>query len=133
MLIFDGTYRLERDEDPGIKPVHACAWRVKVIDFSLSGASVYAYIRPYALLAVRKQGGIFKTSCAESLGKRICRDFNLRVDKVLWVEVFADLPKSLYVAVFTPRHKGEEVNYSISWRPIIENEQRAIDFWNEWE
>ena len=65
MLVYDGTYMLERKEDPGKSPAHACAWRVKIIDFS-SGDPRHPHIRPYAVLAFRKEGGIFKTSCAES-------------------------------------------------------------------
>jgi hypothetical protein len=128
MLVFDGTYMLERKGDPGANPAHACAWRLKIIDFS-SGDPHHAHIRPYAVIAFRKEGGIFKTSCAESLGKRICKDFDLNVDDILWVEAFPDLPDALYVAVFTPRYQEVNVNYTISWRLILENEYAAVAPW----
>ncbi|WP_319408163.1 hypothetical protein [uncultured Desulfosarcina sp.] len=128
MIIFDGSYMLERKEDPGASPAHACTWRVKIIDFS-SGDPMHPHIRPYALLAFRKEGGIFKTSCAESMGKRICRDFDLNVDDVLWVEAFPDLPGALYVAVFTPRYQDADIHYTVTWRPILKNEQAAVEPW----
>jgi hypothetical protein len=128
MIVFDGTYMLERKEDPGATPVHACAWRVKIIDLSSADPS-HAHIRPHIVLALRKEGGIFKTSCAESLGKRVCADFDLRVEDLLWVETFPDLPGSLYVAVFTPRYHEAEMHYSVSWRPILENERSAVAPW----
>ena len=128
MIVFDGTYMLERKGDPGANPAHACAWRVKIIDFS-SGDPLHLHIRPYAVLAFRKEGGIFKTSCAESLGKRICKDFHLNVDDVLWVEAFPDLPDGLYVAVFTPRYLDADLHYTVTWRPILENEQAAVAPW----
>ena len=128
MIIFDGSYMLERKEDPGASPAHACSWRVKIIDFS-SGDPMHPHIRPYALLAFRKEGGIFKTSCAESMGKRICRDFDLNVDDVLWVEGFPDLPGALYVAVFTPRYQDADIHYTVTWRPILKNEQAAVEPW----
>ncbi|MBC2711314.1 MAG: hypothetical protein HGJ94_10050 [Desulfosarcina sp.] len=128
MIVFDGTYMLERKEDPGSSPAHACAWRVKVIDFS-SGDPFHPHIRPYAVLTFRKEGGIFKTSCAESLGKRICMDFDLNVYDVLWVEAFPDLPGALYVAVFTPRYQGADIHYTVTWRPILKNEQAAVAPW----
>jgi len=128
MIIFDGSYMLERKEDPGASPAHACTWRVKIIDFS-SGDPMHPHIRPYALLAFRKEGGIFKTSCAESMGKRICRDFDLNVDDVLWVEAFPDLPDALYVAVFTPRYQDADIHYTVTWRPILKNEQAAVEPW----
>jgi len=120
---------LERKEDPGAGPVHACAWRVKIIDLS-SDDPAQPHIRPHAVLAFRKEGGIFKTSCAESLGKRICGDFNLRADDLLWVEAFPDFPGDFYVAVFTPKYHQTEMRYSVSWRPILENERAAVKPWS---
>ena len=128
MIVFDGTYTLERKEDPGASTAHACTWRVKIVDFS-SGDPKHPHIRPYAVLAVRMEGGIFKTSCAESIGKRICRDFDLNVDDILWVEAFTDLPGALYVAVFTPRYEGTNIHYTVTWRSILKNEQAAVEPW----
>ena len=128
MIVFDGTYRLERKEDPGASPAHACSWRVKLIDFSSSDPS-HPHIRPYAVLAFREEGGIFKTSCAESMGKRICRDFGLKVDDLLWVEAFPDLPDTLYVAGFTPRYHDTDIHYTVTWRPILKNELAAVALW----
>jgi hypothetical protein len=129
MLVFSGTYMLEREGDPGVSPAFACSWQVKIIDFSMAGKSVQAHIRPFALFASRKEGGIFKASCAESLGKRICKDFDLNVDDILWVEAFPDHPDELFAAVFTPRYKADAVSYTISWRPLLENEYKAIASW----
>jgi len=128
MLVFDGVYMLERKEDPGVSPAHACSWRVKIIDFS-SGDPIHPHIRPKAVMASPKEGGIFKTSCAESMGKRICRDFDLNVNDVLWVEMFPDLPGGLYVAVFSPRYQETDIYYTVTWRPILKNEQAAVDPW----
>jgi hypothetical protein len=128
MLLFDGTYTLARKDDPGSSPVHACAWQVKIIDFSSDDPS-HPHIRPYAVLALRKAGGIFKASCAESLGKRVCSDFNLKIDELIWIEVFPDMPNQLFVAVFAPRYQDTGMTYTITWRPILENEQKAISPW----
>jgi len=128
MIVFDGKYMLERKDDPGADPAHACAWQVKIIDLSSSDPH-YPHIRPHAVLAFRQEGGIFKTSCAESLGKRICGDFNLHTDDLLWVEAFPDFPGDLYVAVFTPKYHQTEMRYSVNWRPILENERAAVEPW----
>ncbi len=128
MIVFDGDYMLERKEDPGARPAHACTWRVKIIDFS-SGGSLHSHIRPFAVLAFRKEGGIFKTSCAESMGQRICRDFDLKVDDLLWVEAFPDLPGALYAAVFLPRYHEVDIHYTVTWRPILKNERDAVAPW----
>jgi hypothetical protein len=128
MVVFDGTYMMERKDDPGSDPIHACAWRVIIIDFS-SIDRRRSHIRPVAVLAFRKPGGLFKASCAESMGKRICGDFELDVHDLLWVESFPDLPDTLYVAVFTPHYRDVGVHYDVSWRPILDNEQVAIAPW----
>ncbi len=128
MLLFDGTYMLERKEDPGSGPAHACAWRVKIIDLSSSDPA-HPHIRPQAVLAIRKEGGIFKSSCAESLGKRICGDFRLHPEELLWVEAFPDSPNDLYVAVFTPTYHQADTHYQVDWRPILANERAAVAPW----
>jgi hypothetical protein len=128
MLIFDGTYMLERKEDPGSSPPYACAWQVKIIDFA-SDDPFHLHIRPYAVLAVRKAGGIFKTSCAESLGKRICSDFDLDIGDLLWIESFPEMPDDLYVAIFSPYYRGTQIQYTVAWRPILENERHAVTPW----
>jgi hypothetical protein len=119
---------LSRKEDPGSSPAYACVWQVKIIDFS-SGDPSNSHIRRYAVLAVRKSGGIFKASCAESLGKRICRDFDIKIDDLMWIEAFPDIPAQLFVAVFDPSYQGTDITYTITWRPILENEQNAISLW----
>ncbi len=128
MLLFDGTYTLARKEDPGSSPAYACAWQVKIIDLS-SGDPTHPHIRPYAVIAVRKAGGIFKASCAESMGKRVCRDFDIRIDDLMWIEAFPDMPDQFFVAVFSPRYQESDITYTITWRPILENERNAISAW----
>lgn len=130
MLLFDGIYKLERKDDPGANPAHACAWHVKIVDLSYSEPD-YPHIRPFALLAKAQEGGIFKTTCADSLGKRIISDFNLQLKDLLWVETFTHLSDDMYVAVFTPRYYDTLTEYAVSWRPILENERAAIAPWVE--
>jgi len=128
MLRFDGTYSLSRRDDPGSRPAFACAWQVKIVDFTTTDPSRH-HIRPVAVIAVRKSGGIFKSSCAETLGKRIVNDFDLDVDALLWIEAFPDMPDDLFVATFTPRYHESQVRYTITWRPILDNERSAVSPW----
>jgi len=127
LLLFDGTYRLQRQEDAPSKLGRkwACAWRLRVFDFSKKYPDVQ-HLRPYAVVATQTGEGIFKTTCAESLGNRICRDFDLKVDEILWVENYPDEP-ALYVAIFSPKsYYGTEIFYDVDWRPIMPNELDAI-------
>jgi len=127
LLLFDGTYRLQRQEDAPSKLGRkwACAWRLRVFDFSKKYPDVQ-HLRPYAVVATQTGEGLFKTTCAESLGNRICRDFDLNVDEILWVEHYPDEP-ALYVAIFSPKsYYGTEILYDVDWRPIMPNELNAI-------
>jgi hypothetical protein len=127
LILFDGTYRLERREDKSSNGdrKRACSWRLRLFDFSISHPDV-KHLRPYAVVATQTGEGIFKTTCAESLGKRICRDFNLEIDGILWIEHYPDEP-ALYVAMFKPTsYFDNEIFYSIDWRPIRPNELQLI-------
>jgi hypothetical protein len=127
LILFDGTYRLERREDKssGADCNWACSWRLRLFDFSISHPDV-KHLRPYAIVATQTGEGIFKTTCAESLGKRICRDFDLGIDEILWIEHYPD-ELALYVAMFKPKsYFGSEIFYAIDWRPIRANELQMI-------
>ena len=127
MILFDGVYRLQREEDAPRKPISqwAYSWRLRIIDFSLCQSEV-KYLRPHVVVASQTGEGIFKTTCAESLGKRICRDFDLKINDILWVEHFLD-ESNLYVATFKPKYyMGPEAFYTVDWRPILPNELESI-------
>ena len=127
MILFDGIYRLQREEDVPKKPISqwAYSWRLRIIDFSLFQPEV-KHLRPHVVVASQTGEGIFKTTCAESLGKRICRDFNLKINEILWVEHFPH-ESALYIAMFKPKsYIGPEIFYTIDWRFILPNELESI-------
>lgn len=127
MILFDGTYRLQRQDDASQEIVGkwACSWWLRIIDFSMGHPGVQ-YLKPYVIIATQTGEGIFKTTCAESLGKRIYRDFNLKIDETLWIEHYPD-ESALYVAIFKPKsYFGTEMFYHVDWRPIMPNEFEAI-------
>lgn len=129
MIVFDGTYRLQRRDDPPSTSFvrWACSWRLRIIDLSMSRPGV-KHIRPIIVVATQTGEGLFKTTCAESMGRRICRDFNLDISQILWIEHFPDNPDRMYVASFTPKsYFGPETFYNIDWRPIRSNEIEAIN------
>lgn len=125
MIFFDGTYRLQRSGDDSKAKKEASestsSWRLRIIDLALSQPQV-KHLRPTVIVA-SWEGGIFRATCAESLGRRILKDFKLEIDRVLWVEHFPDEAHAMYVACFSPREEmGSETFYSIDWRPIRSNE-----------
>jgi len=128
MIFFDGTYRLQRRDDAPSTSMGrwACAWRLRLIDLSMSRPEV-KHIKPIIVVATQTGEGLFKTTCAESMGRRICRDFTLDIDAILWIEHFPDNPDRMYVASFRPKsYLGHATFYDIDWRPIRPNELEAI-------
>ncbi|OQY07276.1 MAG: hypothetical protein B6I22_03285 [Desulfobacteraceae bacterium 4572_123] len=128
MIFFDGTYRLGRRDEFRIssKEKKNQAWRIRIIDFKLAIPDI-EHLKPYAIVATPSEPGIFATNCAHSLGRRILRDFNLKIEKTLWVEQFQKDPEKMYVAVFIPKSFfGPDVYYRVDWHPIMANELAAI-------
>lgn len=136
MISFDGTYRLflndadppriEKPDKPAKARQQANAWRVRIIDLSISRPQV-RHIKPRIVFATPCGEGVFKSNCANSLGRRIFRDFALDAADVLWVEHFPDMTEPVRVAVFSPVSQfGPEVYYAIDWRPIRPNELETL-------
>lgn len=128
MIFFDGTYRLSAgtDDSPRSRLKSAYAWRVRIINLSLGRPGV-RHLRPFIVFTSPDGNDLFKTTCAESLGKRIFRDFSLKIPETLWLEFLPDAPEKIYTAVFTPRFSyGPENFYTIRWRPPRVNELAVI-------
>jgi hypothetical protein len=127
LIYFDGTYRLKPLGDSNI-PIRKwqTAWRVRIIDLSLSRPDV-KFLRSKIVIAAPTGDNTLKTTCAESLGKRICRDFQLKTEEILWVERLPEEPHRFYAAIFTSRpYMGPEPFDSVAWRPVLDNEIDAI-------
>ena len=128
MIFYDGTYRLKPFDNNPPKPISQWthAWRLRIINFSLSQSEVQ-FLRPIVVYAVQTGDNSLRTSCAESLGKRICRDFDLHMDDILWVEQLPKETNSFFVASFMQRpYMGPEPYDSVAWRPIRHNELSAL-------
>jgi hypothetical protein len=124
MIFFDGTYRLQQAKSFKTAPIRqwAYAWRIRIINLSISQPEV-AHLKPYLVFATQSGGGVFKSNCAESLGKRICRDFDLNVREILWIEQFNLDHGRMLVATFSPQeHFESHLSYHIAWRSIRPNE-----------
>ena len=128
MIFYDGTYRLQREKKRKtiISGRYAPAWRIRIIDFTLSLPEV-RHLKPTAVVATSLSDESFKANCAESIGKRICRDFNLKVSNTLWIENIEDNPAKVYTATFKLRPSfGFDLFYDIKWRPSSPNEIKAV-------
>ena len=84
-------------------------------------------LRPIVIIVSDTGEGASATSCAPELVKNVCRDFNLDMLKVLWVEYHQDNELYMEVAKFTAVTTIQgEILYSASWRPIRLKELEMI-------
>ena len=128
MIFFDGNYRLKPFEETEPTPIKqwSYSWRVRIINFELGQPDIQ-FLRPIVIFATQNGDRQWKTSCAESLGKRICRDFQLNVEQILWIEYFPADSEPLKAASFIPRSSmGSEKFYAVSWRSVRPNERAVI-------
>ncbi len=85
------------------------------------------HLKPFVIHATQSGEGEYRTSCAESAGRRVFLDFKLEADKVLWIEQFRDKPGSLHVAIIHPASSfPTDGAHRVAWRPIRSNELKAI-------
>lgn len=129
MIIFDGTYRLR--PAAGGNPKHVgrglCNWRVRIINLAEKHPAV-RHLKPTIVIACPTGRATGLTSCAEGVGKKISRDFNLDIAQVLWVEHMPSKSDTWHTAVFKPRNSfGRENYYTIRWRPATPNEIDLIE------
>jgi hypothetical protein len=129
MIIFDGTYRWKApmtESSRTFRKKWEMSCDLKVIDLSLSEPNV-VHMKRYVVVAMETTPGPMKTSVADTMGRRIFRDFNLTRHNVLWIEGRWNHSDPLEVAQFTPDlESGLETHYLISWRPVLPNEYRLL-------
>jgi len=65
LIFYDGTYRLQRRKTI-ISGRYAPAWRIRIIDFTLSLPEV-RHLKPIAVVATSLSDESFKANCAESI------------------------------------------------------------------
>ena len=84
MIVYDGIYRLPTGMDQDFKPraQWEYAWQVRIINLGLEPSPV-EQLKPMIVVANQTGSKTCLTSCAESIGKKISRDFNLIIPRVL--------------------------------------------------
>ena len=120
MIVYDGIYRLPTGPDQGFQPRSKWeyAWQVRIINLSLSQSTV-EHLKSMIVVVNQTGSKTCLTSCAESIGKKISRDFDLDVLRALWIEDFPNKLNQWFVAAFRPKSSfGPDTNYHIRWRPL---------------
>ena len=135
MIIYDGIFKWE-GPDQGCSGCEAChnsdaVWliscRLKIIDLQKASLGTLP-LKRHMVVAQDVSNGPTRRICAESLGRRIFKEFNLDIRRTLWVEHDPRLRQGHHVALFTPAyHDGDELIYTITWRPLLDGEKELLN------
>jgi hypothetical protein len=120
MIVYDGIYRLPTGTNQGFEPRShwEYGWQVRIINLDLSHSTV-EHLKSTIVVVNQTGRKPCLTSCAESIGKKISRDFDLVISRVLWVEHFPNNLNQWHAAAFKPRSSfGPNIDYQIRWRPL---------------
>jgi hypothetical protein len=132
MMIFDGKYGWTGKKTSPVHPVNwwAGAYWLKIIDLSCRYKDV-RMLKPIAVIVSDTGEGASATNYASDLVKSVCRDFNLNIDKIIWIEYHSGPPPSMEVAKFKPVTSiNNEVFYQTAWREIRLDELKMIQAWS---
>jgi hypothetical protein len=132
LIIFEGKYSWSGKKQSELRPVSwwAGAYWLKIIDLSRSGAASRAGVRilkPVVVIVSDTGEGASATNCAPELVKSVCRDFNLDIKKILWIECHPGPPLRMEAGKFKAVTRiHEDILYAVDWRPVRDDELEMI-------
>jgi len=129
MIIFNGKYTWDGKTDDGHKPV---SWwpgsqHLTIVDLSDEKTDV-VMLKPFLVLAADTKELYSIQKRYQDLIIGVCREFNLELQKVLWVRYNRDGENEMEVAVLKLlTGKGPYRVFDLKWRPVMDNEKKLID------
>ena len=129
MIIFNGKYTWDGKKDGDHKPV---SWwpgshHLTIVDFSAEKTDV-VMLKPVIVLAADTKEGHSIYKRYQDLVIGVCREFNLDVQKVLWVRYSRDSENEMKVAIIKfLSGKGPYKVYDLKWRSLMANVRKLID------
>jgi hypothetical protein len=129
MTLFNGRYRWDGTKKDNLDPI---AWfpgsyDVKILECSIPGGKVQL-LKPYICLYARTGEGQSISANPEKFAKRICRDFSLEIERVLWVEDLLTETDRYEVVSFTLTGKmADRAFYRIEKRKALDREVKKIE------
>jgi hypothetical protein len=129
VIVFNGKYTWDGKKDGHHKPI---SWwpgsqYLTIVDFSAEKTDV-VMLKPFVVLAADTKEGHSIHKRYQDLVIGACREFNLDVQKVLWVRYSRDSENEMKVAVIRfLSGMGPYKVYDLKWRSLMANEQKLID------
>ena len=128
MAIFNGRYQWDGTKKDNLDPVawYPGSYDVKILDRSGTEGKV-RYFKPYICLYARTGEGQSISANPEKFAKRICNDFSLDIDRVLWVEDLLTEQDRYDIVLFTRTGKmGKGFFYRTEKRKALKAETKII-------
>lgn len=128
MAIFNGRYRWDGTKKDNFDPVawYPGSYDLKILDCSGREGKV-KHLKTSICLYARTGEGQSISANPEKFAKRICNDFSLDIDRVLWVEDLLTEKDRYDIILFTRTGKmGKGFFYRTEKRQALEAEVKMI-------
>ncbi len=128
MIVYDGEYSWQGNAKAKKRPISwwPSYYRLRIVDVSRDDPEV-VFLKPHVVLFADTGDGASVTNCLPDLAKQICQDFDLDLNRVVWVEDRPEIKERFRVAVFRPvaRLSGD-IFYRVAWRSAVPSELSII-------
>ncbi len=128
MEIFNGIYSWDGKKYSDEENISwwPCAYYLRIIDVSkiISGTHI---IKPILSVFSNTGEGGSITNCTQNFLMRICSDFDLQYNKVMWVEHFPHYNNSFDIITLNKRDIGLRTIFAAKRRDAMKNEIYFID------
>ena len=128
VLIYDGEYSWKGQSTAKKRPISwwRSSYRLRIVDVSRDNPGI-VFLKPHVVLFADTGEGASVTNCLPDLAKQICEDFELDLNRVVWVEDRPEIKERFRIAVFRPVARlGRDVFYQVAWRAAIPSELNLI-------
>jgi len=129
MIVFNGKFTWDGKSDSGLKPV---SWwpgsqYLTIVDISAEKTDV-VMLKPFIVLASDTKDAYSILKRYQDLIIVVCREFNLEIQKVLWVRYNRDAENEMKVAVLKLlTGRGPYKVFDLKWRSVMDNERKLVD------
>lgn len=128
MILHDFVHEWDGKSDTGEKPITwwPGAYHIRIIALDQDKTPVlHLFPRAVVFKGLKTQGKMNTNlkNHIDNFAKIIARDYDLTIDKTLWIEW--DAPPRV-AQLTAERTLGDDTLYSISWRPLRPNEEAMI-------
>jgi hypothetical protein len=126
--IFTGRYSWDGKKTDQREPIawFPGAYDLKIVNLTIGKKNI-TFLKPFLCIYTNTGAGYSISEHPEKFAKSVCHDFDLEIDKVLWVEQLVP-GKTMFEVVNFEKCGilGDDSFYLIKKRPPRENEMRLI-------